>query len=803
MASALEDIVILDLTDGMAGAIASMLLCDNGARVIRLEYEGSELKRQAPSYAVWDRGKESVFFDLGKALSGQQDVRHSTERFSETPSNVDVFRQFQRLVADCDVLIESFAPSSRFQALVEYQRLVAINPGLVHCSITAYGRKGPLRDEDAVDDLVMSRLGILATQPSFRPGPVHVIHPLPSVGAGILAAQGAVASLYAKEKSGVGQKVDTSLMAAALLFTPKVGGEDIRATFSGRATVGGGPFYSAFECLDGDWIQLACIHRGFVAKAASAMNIADVLADPKFGDCRNNIPTEEARAELSAIVEKVIRTRTYEEWEVVFEMADVPYAKACSVSEAMEDPQALINEMVIDVDDPRLGLMTQMGLALKFSRTPGNVRSHRPIPGHHTEEVLSRLAEHGPSVVDGLDLHSIPVTQPLAGVKVLEAANVIAGPTAGKLLSDLGADVIKLEPPSGDISRQATGKTPYFFFLNSNKKSVAIDARTDDGKDVAAKLASAVDIFVANMRPGATDRIGIGTETLSKLNPALIEVHVTGFGWAGPYSHRAGLDPLAQALMGLQRAQGGLENPPVYLYELAPTDYVAGALAALGSILALFVRERTGLSQRIDTNLLNSAIFISSGDFVRYIGSPRGRFADREQYGLNYLHRLYETANGWIYLAAEDQNHRTSLLTAIGCDDLVAGQGCPPDDVSNENEAALETELSRRFGEHTSEHWLRVFGEVDVPSAPVIDGYLEGFFSDPQAIANDMMVEVEHPVLGTLKLAKNLVRFQGVPDIDVLHTPLLGQHNREILEQVGYSPVEIENLYRNGVAKTE
>ena len=171
---------------------------------------------------------------------------------------------------------------------------------------------------------------------------------------------------------------------------------------------------------------------------------------------------------------------------------------------------------------------------------------------------------------------------------MLEITNLIAGPTAGRLLADLGADVIKLEPLEGDISRPI-GRT-YFFNLNANKRSLSVNTRTPEGKDVAQRVAATADVLLANLRPHATERMGIGPEVLQQLNPRLIETHVTGFGWDGPYALRPGIDPLAQALMGLSRAQGGPENPPVFYSQLAPTDFTAGALGALGTILALFAQ---------------------------------------------------------------------------------------------------------------------------------------------------------------------------------------------------------------------
>ena len=287
------------------------------------------------------------------------------------------------------------------------------------------------------------------------------------------------------------------------------------------------------------------------------------------------------------------------------------------------------------------------------------------------------------------------------------------------------------------------------------------------------------------------------------ISPGIIEAHVTAFGWAGPYSHRAGLDPLAQALIGLQRAQGGPENRPVYLGQVAPTDYVAGALAALGAIMSLIVRERTGVAQRVDVNLLNSGILINSEDFVRYPGRPERRFADKGQYGLGALHRLYETADDWMYLAADGPEQFGPLCSALERHDLAVDPRFASSQARSQNGAALAVELGRALEERTTAHWMTVLGDAGVGCAPVTEGYHEGFFLDPQTAANDMAIELDHPVLVSYRLSSGLVKFGGTDDLEVRHTPLLGQDNREVLRDAGYSPAEIEELYATGVATTE
>jgi crotonobetainyl-CoA:carnitine CoA-transferase CaiB-like acyl-CoA transferase len=351
-------------------------------------------------------------------------------------------------------------------------------------------------------------------------------------------------------------------MSGALQYSPKVVGERLKHRYFKAVPAGAGPFYSVYECADGQWLQLGCIHSEFIDQAAAAMDIADVMVDPKFGDGR--FPkTEEARQELSDIVERAMRSKPYDDWVRLFEEVDVPYARSCTTREAFDNPQVRVNEMVLEVEDPEVGVMLQMGVPIKLPETPGRVRGPRPLPGEHSDRVLAALSEEPCVTPDAAPSNPEPLNPPLKGVKVMEVANVLAGPAVGRMLSDLGADVTKLETLLGDISRAAN--TPGFYYLNGNKRSISVDMRTLEGKDVARRLAAQADVLVANLRPGATERMGLGTEVLKRLNPGLIETHVTAYGWTGPYAHKPGLDPLAQAMIGLQRAQGGEGQPPVFL----------------------------------------------------------------------------------------------------------------------------------------------------------------------------------------------------------------------------------------------
>jgi crotonobetainyl-CoA:carnitine CoA-transferase CaiB-like acyl-CoA transferase len=622
-----------------------MFLADHGARVVRLIAPGTPHLREG-GFVVWDRGKACATLDLQTAL--------------HEPAG-PAAAEFERLVARADVLVDDFAPSSPMQRLVAWPRLKTINPRLVACSITAYGRRGPWKDEPPIEDLVLARTGLLSGMPGVRPAPVHVVHPLASAGAALFAAIGIAAALLARETTGRGRLVETSLMAGALLYQTKVTGERLDRHVFQTHPAGSAPFYSLYPCADGQWLQLGCVHIGFITTAARLLGISELIAEPRFKIGKGGAAPEDD-AELRATLTRILQSKPYAEWAAAFEAADVPFAPARLSEDGMSDPQVLHNGMVATLEDPAVGPVAQMGVPIRMSGTPGRIAGPRPAAAVPAKD----LTEFGAPVQKPTPRAALPSTAgvidppPLAGVRVLEITNLIAGPTAGRILADLGADVIKLEPPGGDMSRPIA--RTYFYSVNFGKRSISVDASKEAGRRIVQRIAASADALIANLRPHATERMGLGPA----LNPRLIETHMTGYGWTGPYARRPGIDPLAQALMGLSRAQGGAENPPVFPAQLAPTDYTNGAMGALGTIMALLARARTGVVQRVDSDLLSGGIVLSSASFTRYAGKPERPLADKDQYGLGPFHRLYRLRDGWIYVVAQSEAERRAMCASFG-----------------------------------------------------------------------------------------------------------------------------------------
>ncbi len=357
MAGALEGLSVVEISTSASAAMAGMFLSDHGAAVTRLT-AGGEPDFRDGGFIVWDRGKRTVRVDLA----------------TDAGRNA-----LSRLIASADILLEDLAPSDPRQSLLAWPALKAKTPRLIACSITAYGKRGPWRDEPPVDDLVMARTGLLGGMPGFRPPPVHVVHPLPSVGAALLACNGIAAALLARETTGRGRAIETSLMAGALLYMTKADGEKIKRHVFQTHPSGSAPFYSLYECADGKWVQLGCVHEGFIANAARLFGLTDLIAEPRMVSGRAPL-TPADDAEMRDAVAAAIKTRTQAEWSALFEEADVPFAPARLAVESFDDPQVRHNNMVVELADPVVGPAVQMGVPVAMSATPGAIQGPRTAP---------------------------------------------------------------------------------------------------------------------------------------------------------------------------------------------------------------------------------------------------------------------------------------------------------------------------------------------------------------------------------------------------------------------------------------
>jgi len=397
---------------------------------------------------------------------------------------------------------------------------------------------------------------------------------------------------------------------------------------------------------------------------------------------------------------------------------------------------------------------------------------------------------------------SQPAPGPLSGVKVLDLTHVMAGPTCTLMLADMGADVIKIEKkPDGDDTRRSVppkigSEAAAFLMMNRNKRGMVIDLKMASGAAVLRRLARTADVLVENFAPRAMDRLGLGYDALRGDNPGLIYCSLSGFGRTGPYSDRRGFDLMAQAMSGIMSFTGDGPNSPPVKCGAPLSDITAGILAAMGILAAYVHRLRTGEGQWVETSLFEAALIqtywqssiaLATGLAPRAIGSA---------HPLTAPYQAFETSDGWIVVGGANQSNWLRLLEAIGIPELADDPRFSDNAARLANRGRLEAELARYFQARDSAHWLRVLSERGVPCGPVYD-MLEAL-ADPQAAAREMVVEVPHSTLGTVKTLGLPVKFSKTPGRVRTGAPIYGEHTREILREYGFSDDEIGVLHRQG-----
>lgn len=594
---------VVELAEGIAGPYATRFLADQGADVIKSETTIGDYYRSDPGFQVLNRNKRSVILD------------------DDT-----------RLLRSADVIVVD--ESSK----VERARSLA--PGSVIVSMPTWGSAGSLGDQRGSWEQVAAATGIAWNQVSWTEGPVHVVLPLASYGAGMLGALAIAAGLYAREVHGsaptyeVSELAGSGVMQIGDFWSPGTIPERDGASPLGPA--GRAPAYRPFQAADDNWLFVACGTYRFYEAMLGAIERPDLLEDPALPNPPWGLIEPDPLARITPILEECFRTRNRDEWIERLRLYDVPCQPIQTRAEFLASDLATSNGIIGTIEHPELGRLSMPTQPLHLEECPAEAMSPAPPLGADTAEVIGE--QHDPGGGSGQG------GPPLAGTRAIDLASFIAGPVITRHLAMLGADVIKVEPKAGDPFRTFS---PMFNGWNQGKRGVMLDLKEESGRDFLYKMVSASDIVVENFRPGVAERLGCSPEELRSVRDDLVLVKSPGYGFDESRADQPAFDPLLQALGGMMNAQGG-DGDPVFL-TVPVHDAATPVIAAFGVVTAMYHRSRTGEAQTVHTSLAQTTAAAQAAEFVDYRDRPKADQGGFDHKGPDETHCFVEEEDIWFW----------------------------------------------------------------------------------------------------------------------------------------------------------
>ncbi len=701
--------------------MATMLLADQGAQVTKIEPPSGDPFRSELGYKVWQRGKRSAVLDL----------KNEADKAS-----------FLALASQADILVESFSPGTTQRLGIDYATLSKANPRLIYCSITAYGRDNKHSDRPGYDALVAARAGLQWEQRGWpegainhmagvpdpfadidmpmdwlqgapRPGPLYPASYWPSLGAFFTASTAISAALRAREITGRGQWVETSLLQGAMACGSGVWqrAEKIDVPMFNSWILGSKSPKGHFECADGRWIHNWVPNPRFLltASAGDTLNASPDLKAQNDPDRFGTGPEELlVMMHYQPLLAEAVKKFPAKEWVDAAAVAGMTIQDVRTPEEALADPLFLKDGCVTEIDDPDLGPIRQVGVVYRMSANGHAVGKPAARVGEHTAQVKDEAA----AAAKAPPLAAKPgrkLKAPLEGITVLDLGLAIAGPYGTQLLSDLGATVIKVNA----LYDTYWHSNHIAYMANRGKRSIALDLKDPRAMKVLRELVQKADVVQHNMRYDAAERLKIDYESLKAINPKLIYCHTRGFE-TGPRAGLPGNDQTGACLAGVQYEDGGMSKGGKPLWSFTSLgDTGNGFLSAISILQALYHRDRTGEGQFCDTSIVNAQLLNSSYAVARPDGTgfERPRI-DGMQLGRNALNRLYQTRDGWLCLSVlrEPEWQRFAQSMGIAADARFASAAARAT-----HDAALAALLEPKFKEKTAADWFAQLDHAGVP----------------------------------------------------------------------------------------
>jgi crotonobetainyl-CoA:carnitine CoA-transferase CaiB-like acyl-CoA transferase len=783
---------------GMAGDLGTMMLADNGAQVIKVEPPGGDpLRKTNPSgFLVWNRGKESIVLDLGRPESR---------------------RQARELVRDADVLLETYGAKEADQLGIGYESVRKLNPALVYCSIKGFGSRGGYAHIKADHGMVAAKCGGFLAD-GCRPGPMYIASPSTTLGAGHMALQGILAALIVREKTGRGQYLETSLYqghSASDYFGLITYQVEQRAPESYRP---GNASWSSVThpvlCTrDNRWLMFSLTQAHQQMAALRALGLDWIYGDRRFADYPSLRP-EDAEVLVDLVVAKV-REKTLAEWmEILMADPDIPFEVIVTSEQGLDHPQLVHNRNVIEIGDPMVGTIREVGPIAHFTETPSAIV--KSAPGLN--------ANNGPWNRRPLpeDTGELPPRHPLEGVSIVECGLFYAMPFGPTLLASLGARVFKIEPVDGDPMRHlynfpGAGTVK----VMEGKESLPLNLKTPEAQTIVHRLVARSDIFITSFRPGVPERLHLDYATLKKINPNIVYVHATGYGPSGPYARRPMYANNASVMVGQvgrqagywlapERAEGrdvaGLRELAAHFKSLVDGDSNGALGVASAMMLGLYHQRRTGRGQLVETTQANGNAYCYSDDFCRYEGKPAVPVPDPQNFGLNALYRIYPARAGWIFLSVPSTEGWERFCRVSGQEALLRDERFATAEARRRNDQELIDALTRFFGENSADHWEQALLPLGVGCVKVFESsigskvnwYSEFTATDPILEQMGLVGEVEDPIFGHIVRHGPPIQFSETPG-RLAASCKLGQHTEAVLKELGYTSEQIAGLVAQGI----
>ncbi|MFD2416574.1 CaiB/BaiF CoA transferase family protein [Amycolatopsis pigmentata] len=753
MSKPLTGVRVVDFGRHIAGPLVAVMLADQGADVVHVDAPGAP-GADVPPDAFYNRGKRRITLDL----------RDDRDR--------DIAR---RLVTRADVLVENFRPGVMDRFGLGWDALKDQAPRLIYCSLPGFAPEDPRAAVPAWEGVIDAATGNCRIRAGEAPEgwdttrPTYSSVPIASDFAAFLGAVGVVSALVERCRSGRGQRVSVPLFDAVF---EAIGDAGTYVTSRGLppqrplAQLGSG----TYACADGNYVQFNPIGATprFVTWFLQAAGHPEWTTD---GD----------ETVLRRRLTELFATRTAQEWEDLGHSAGVPLARIRTSGEWLATPHARASGAITCLDDPRLGPTWMAGVPVHVGDEQDDNGLDHPLEPRHLPDAdrAGILGELDEPVAPPAEASGGQRERPMAGLRVLDLTQILAGPSCGRILAELGADVVKVNAPQRQIAAHG--------IVNRGKHTILLDVENPAGQEVFWRLVDDADVIVQNFPPGTAERYGIGYESVRARKPGIVHVSVSCYGGVGPWAQGRGYETQGQAVTGIMARAGGPGGKPAVLGPYNLLDYGTGVMAAFAASLGIYHHTVTGEGLRLRTSLAQTGTYHQAAYLLGYAGAEGGEPSGPAALGENALQRFYRADDGWFFLGATDAQQ---LRTIDGLDGAFG-------DEATDHEIAIG--LENRFALRPATFWVGALQAAGIGAHQVMR--LDALMTDPLVRARQLSIAQTSEEVGEVTMPGVAIGLSATPSQagDPVRRP--GADAVQVLEQIGLG-ASIEHLERRWAVQT-